>query len=46
MLQRRVSPALGVRIDPDDILNEAFFDARRKWAAYKEHPQLSEYAWL
>lgn len=46
MLARRIDPALGVRLDPDDILNEAFFDARRKWTAYREHPQLSEYAWL
>ena len=46
MLERRIDPSLGVRIDPDDILNEAFLVARRKWRAYREQPQLSEYVWL
>jgi RNA polymerase sigma-70 factor (ECF subfamily) len=35
MLDRRIDPALGVRIGPDDILNEAFLDARRKWTAFR-----------
>jgi DNA-directed RNA polymerase specialized sigma24 family protein len=35
MVERRLDPVLRARIDADDILNVAFFDARRKWAAFK-----------
>jgi DNA-directed RNA polymerase specialized sigma24 family protein len=35
MVQRRLDPTLAPRNDPEEILNEAFFDARRKWDNFK-----------
>jgi RNA polymerase sigma-70 factor (ECF subfamily) len=46
MVQRRLDPALAARISPEDILSEAFLEARRKWTAFKAHPGLTPYAWL
>jgi RNA polymerase sigma-70 factor, ECF subfamily len=46
MLERRIDPALAVRLAPEDILSEAFLQARRKWARYKEQSALTPYAWL
>jgi RNA polymerase sigma-70 factor (ECF subfamily) len=37
---------LAVRLDPEDILNEAFLDACRKWGKFKEQDELPAYAWL
>lgn len=46
MLRRRIDPALAVRISAEDILNEAFLLARRKYEAFKNEPSLSAYSWL
>lgn len=46
MLQRRLDPALSARISAEDILSEAFLQARRKWTAFKSQATLSPYAWL
>lgn len=46
MVQRRLDPALAARVDPEGVLAEAFLLARRKWAAFKERPAASPYAWL
>lgn len=46
MLQRRIDPSLAIRIDPEDILNDAFLDAGRKWPKFQLEPKLSVYAWL
>src|SRR5438270_8810452 len=45
MVRRRLDPSLGVRIDPEDVLAEAFLDARRRWAAFAPSGR-SAYAWL
>jgi RNA polymerase sigma-70 factor (ECF subfamily) len=46
MLERRLDPALAARISPEDILGEAFLEARRKWGRFKEQAVMTGYAWL
>jgi RNA polymerase sigma-70 factor (ECF subfamily) len=46
MLGRRLDPALGVRVDPDDILNEAYLVARKRWSRFRQQADLTPYAWL
>jgi len=46
MLKRRIDPAISARFDPDDILNEAFIEARRKWGRFKGQSAMTPYAWL
>jgi RNA polymerase sigma-70 factor (ECF subfamily) len=46
MIRRRIDPALSTRLDPEDILNQAFLDARRKWGAFKKQSALTPHAWL
>lgn len=45
MLRRRIDPALTPRIDAEDLLNETFLQARRRW----DNPgraRMTPYAWL
>src|SRR5271157_4448229 len=44
MVQRRIPPALGSRVDPEDILGDAFLRARLRWS--KHDRAMSDYAWL
>ena len=46
MVRRRLDPALASRVDAEEIVNEGFFLARRKWQRFKEQDTLSTYAWL
>jgi RNA polymerase sigma-70 factor (ECF subfamily) len=46
MVQRRIDPALAVRIEPEEILHEVFLKACRKWADYRKAPTMTPYAWL
>jgi RNA polymerase sigma-70 factor (ECF subfamily) len=46
MVRRRLDPALAARLSPEDILSDAFLEARRKWAAFKAQSALTPYAWL
>ncbi len=46
VIRRRVDPALAVRIDPEEILHEAFLAACGKWESYCAQPTMSPYAWL
>lgn len=46
MVRRRIDPSLAVRIDPEAILNDAFLDACRRWARFKEQRRMTPYAWL
>jgi RNA polymerase sigma-70 factor (ECF subfamily) len=55
MLERRIDPSLAHRVDPDDVLNEAFIAARLRWpsvAAQLQSPSPAfdptsmQYAWL
>src|SRR5207245_2824971 len=45
MLQRRIDPALATRLDADDVLQETFLLARRRWAR-PARGAMSPYAWL
>jgi RNA polymerase sigma-70 factor (ECF subfamily) len=45
MLRRRIDPALAVRLDAEDLLNETYILARRQW----DHPsraRMPPYPWL
>src|SRR5712692_10259884 len=46
MVRRRLDPALAARISPEDILSDAFLEARRKWSTFKARSALTPYAWL
>ena len=46
MLRRRIDPRLAARVDPEEVLNEAFLDARRRWGQFRDRGGLSAYAWL
>ena len=46
MLQRRIDPALAKRVSPEDILAQAFLQARHRWAAFCSQPVMTPYAWL
>ncbi len=55
MLVRRIDPSLAHRVDPDDVLNEAFITARMRWPnaatqIQSESPESTlssvQYAWL
>jgi RNA polymerase sigma-70 factor (ECF subfamily) len=45
-LARRFSPALAQRLDPEDVLQEAFQTARGKYASFKAQAELAVYPWL
>jgi len=46
MVQRRIDPSLAARVDPEDVLSEAFLEARRKWGRFKAQSAMTPYAWL
>ncbi|HEV3081936.1 MAG TPA: sigma-70 family RNA polymerase sigma factor [Gemmataceae bacterium] len=46
MVRRRLDPALASRVDAEEIVNDGFFLAQRKWPRFKEQNALSPYAWL
>lgn len=46
MVERRLDPKLAARLDAEEILSEAFLEARRKWPAFRQHPDRSSYSWL
>lgn len=46
MVQRRLDPGLAARLSAEDIVSDAFLEARRKWPAFQAQPALTPYAWL
>src|SRR5581483_2261329 len=46
MVRQRMDPALTRHIDAEDVVNEAFLAARRRWPHFKERSAASPYAWL
>lgn len=46
MLERRIDPKLANRMNAEDLLSEAFLEARRKWDWFKDQSGLSAYVWL
>jgi hypothetical protein len=46
MLERRIDPRLGNRLHAEDLLSEAFLEARRKLSWFKQQTGWSPYLWL
>ena len=46
MVRRRIDPTLAVRIDPEEVLNDAFLQACRKWGRFRQQTKMTPYAWL
>jgi RNA polymerase sigma-70 factor, ECF subfamily len=46
MLERRIDSRLRQRLDPEEVLNEAFLDASREWPDYQRGSPMQPYAWL
>lgn len=46
MLQRRIDRGLHVRVDPDDVFQEACLVAQRRWPDFQENPTTTPYVWL
>jgi RNA polymerase sigma-70 factor (ECF subfamily) len=45
MVRRRLDPALAARVDPEDIVGEAFLRAQARWSTH-DVAGLPTYAWL
>lgn len=46
MIDLRLDPRMRHRLDPEDILQEVFLDARKRIASFAEQPDLGGYLWL
>jgi RNA polymerase sigma-70 factor (ECF subfamily) len=46
MVRRRIDPALAARLDPEELLNEAYVRATGKWRAFQRQSSMTPYAWL
>jgi RNA polymerase sigma-70 factor (ECF subfamily) len=46
MLQRRLDPKLRVRMEAEDILNNAYILAQHKWKAFQAQRTMAPYPWL
>jgi len=46
VLERRIDPKLRQRVDPEELLQETFLDARREWPAYQRGSPMTPWAWL
>jgi RNA polymerase sigma-70 factor (ECF subfamily) len=46
MVQRRLDPALSARVGADDVLQQVFLLARKRWSAYQQQREITPYAWL
>jgi RNA polymerase sigma-70 factor (ECF subfamily) len=44
--RRRLDDRLAAGTDPEDVVSQAFLDARRKWGAYRARRPVSEFVWL
>lgn len=46
MVRRRMDPQLARRLDPEEIVSEAYFAAQRRHPELRKDPTRSPYAWL
>jgi len=46
MVSLRIGPQLSARIDPSDVLQEAYLDAEQKISRYLQKPTVSPFVWL
>lgn len=44
--RRRLDDRLAPATDPEDVVSQAFLDARRKWSEYRAARPVSEFVWL
>jgi len=44
--RRRLDDRLAAATDPEDVVSQAFLDARRKWPAYRAARRVGEFVWL
>lgn len=45
-IENRIDVSLRRRLDPEDVLSDAFVKAQRRWAEYRQAPPISLYPWL
>ena len=46
IVRRRLDSTLGRNLDAEEVVNAAFLDARRKWAAYRTDRKVAPFVWL
>jgi RNA polymerase sigma-70 factor (ECF subfamily) len=46
MVALRLDHRIGARIDPSDVIQDAFFEAAQRYPEYCANPNLSPYLWL
>jgi RNA polymerase sigma-70 factor (ECF subfamily) len=46
MVRLRMDPRMTARVDPSDVLQEAYLDAARQIGSYLEQPKVDAYVWL
>lgn len=46
MLRLRIDPKLHVRLDPEEVLNDTYLEAQRRWDKGRRPPEDRSYAWL
>jgi len=46
LVQLRLSPRLNGRLDPSDVIQEAYLEATERFGEYQRNPTLSPYLWL
>lgn len=46
IVRRRLDASLGVKVDPEEIVNATFLDAQRRWAGYRAERKVSPFVWL
>lgn len=45
-VERRLDPRLRRRVAAEDVLQSAYLDASRRWAAYRQQPPIAPFPWL
>ena len=46
MIELRLSPTLRVRVDPTDVLQDAFLTASKRFSEFLENPEVPFFVWL
>jgi RNA polymerase sigma-70 factor (ECF subfamily) len=46
MVALRLDNRIGARVDPSDVIQDAFFEAAQRYPEYCRNPNLSPYLWL
>lgn len=46
IISRRLDPSIVVRVAPEDVFQEAFLEAHRRWKVYQQTKPVIEFVWL